>query len=224
MDIKENIIKIRKQLPEHVSLIAVSKFHSEDEIMQAYEAGQRSFGENHAQEISKKYADLPKDIQWHFIGHLQTNKVKYIVPFVHMIHSVDSVKLLKEINKEAGKNGRVVNCLLQIHIAEEETKFGFTPEECIDLCRHVNFSDYANVRICGLMGMATNTDDTEEIRKEFKTLKALLSELKETCFSSSAEFKELSMGMSEDYKIAIEEGSTMVRVGSKIFGERIYNK
>lgn len=224
INIKENLRQIRSSIPENVTLIAVSKFHPEEDVMQAYEAGQRHFGENHAQEVTRKYNNLPKDIVWHFIGHLQTNKVKYIAPYIYMIHSVDSVKLLSEINKEAKKNDRVIKCLLQMHIANEETKFGFTPDECTSMLESSNMANFPNVCICGVMGMATNTDDEEEVAREFKTLHNVFLSLKEKFFKDSPDFKEISMGMSGDYHIAIREGSTMVRIGSNIFGERIYNK
>lgn len=224
INIKENLRQIRNGIPENVTLIAVSKFHPEEDVMQAYEAGQRHFGENHAQEVTRKYNNLPKDIVWHFIGHLQTNKVKYIAPYIYMIHSVDSMKLLSEINKEARKNDRVIKCLLQMHIANEETKFGFTPDECISMLESINMADFPNVCICGVMGMATNTDDEEEVAHEFRNLHNVFLSLKEKFFKDSPDFKEISMGMSGDYHIAIQEGSTMVRIGSNIFGERIYNK
>lgn len=224
INIKENLAQVRNSIPANITLVAVSKFHPEEDIMQAYEAGQRHFGENHAQEVTRKYNNLPKDIIWHFIGHLQTNKVKYIAPYIYMIHSVDSLKLLSEIDKEARKNDRVIKCLLQIHIANEETKFGFTIEECISMLDGLNVSDFPNISLCGVMGMATNTADKEEVAHEFKTLHNVFLSLKEKYFKNSPDFKEISMGMSGDYQIAVQEGSTIVRIGSNIFGERIYNK
>jgi pyridoxal phosphate enzyme (YggS family) len=188
--------------------------------MEAYNSGQRIFGENKVQELVSKYETLPNDIQWHMIGHLQTNKVKYIAPFVNLIHAVDSYKLLETINKEALKNNRVIDCLLQIHIAKEESKFGFDETELFAMFTKSDYSNLNNVRICGLMGMATFSDDTNLVRSEFKYLSKLLNKLKSSTFYNSSYFKELSMGMSDDYTIAIEEGSTMVRIGSDIFGNR----
>lgn len=224
MDILENIIKIKNSIPENVKLIAVSKFKSVEDIQAAYDAGQRCFGENKAQEMSAKYPQLPQDIEWHFIGHLQTNKVKYIVPFVTLIHSVDNYNLLKIINKEAIKNNRIIDCLLQFHIAEEETKFGFNFQEVEEMLKDEQFKTLQNIRICGVMGMATFTDDQPEIRKEFSSLKSMFYKLKIKYFAEKSYFKELSMGMSDDYLLAIEEGSTMIRVGSAIFGARNYQK
>ena len=187
-----------------------------------YFTGQRIFGESKVQEMTQKYESLPKDIEWHFIGHLQTNKIKYIAPYVSLIHGVDSYKLLVEINKQAAKAGRIIPCLLQIHIAQEETKFGFSIDECREMLQEEDWKSLANVRISGVMGMATNTDDEEEISKEFDTLACFFQEIKETYFPDSPTFKEISMGMSDDYPLAIEKGSTLIRVGSKIFGERHY--
>ena len=214
MPISSNIASIRANIPEGVTLICVSKFHSVEAIMQAYEAGERDFGESRVQELLPKYEALPKDIRWHFIGHLQTNKVKQIVPFVHMIHSVDSVRLLETINKEAEKIGRRIKVLLEVHVAKEETKSGFTPEELSTF--NFQHSTFNYVEICGLMGMATNTDDEQEWRRCFCEIKSLASQL------STLNTKQLSMGMSDDYLVAIEEGSTMVRIGSTIFGSRGY--
>lgn len=222
--ISEQIKSIKASLPEGVRLIAVSKFHPNEAILEAYEAGQRLFGENHVQELTAKQESLPADIEWHFIGHLQTNKVKYVAPFVSLIHGIDTPKLLKVVDKEGAKVGRVIPCLLQIHIATEETKFGFSREECLEMLSSDILTELQHVQICGLMGMATNTDDEVQIRKEFHTLRALFEELKETYFMDAPAFKELSMGMSDDYPIAIEEGSTLIRVGTKIFGERDYSK
>ena len=190
--------------------------------MEAYELGERIFGESKAQELCRKQKELPKDISWHFIGHLQTNKVKYIVPFVDLIHGVDSFKLLAEINKQASKVNRKVNCLLQMHIAQEETKFGFDAQELRALLKNEHWKRYTHVSICGLMGMATCTDDTEQVRQEFKNLKRIFDAIKEEFFSTDNAFKDLSMGMSDDYRVAIGEGSTLVRVGSAVFGCRVY--
>lgn len=222
--ISEQIKSIQASLPEGVRLIAVSKFHPNEAILEAYEAGQRLFGENHVQELTAKHESLPNDIEWHFIGHLQTNKVKYIAPFVSLIHGIDTPKLLRVVDKEGTKVGRIIPCLLQIHIATEETKFGFSREECLEMLSSGILSELQHVQICGLMGMATNTDDEEQIRKEFHTLHSLYEELKTSYFKDVPSFKELSMGMSDDYPIAIEEGSTLIRVGTKIFGERDYSK
>jgi len=220
MSIAANLEKLYASLPPHAKLVAVSKFKPVSDILDAHSAGQKVFGENRVQELTDKQPQLPADIEWHMIGHLQTNKVKYITPFVHMIHGVDSFKLLKEIDKQAAKAGRVQNCLLQVHIAQEETKFGFNEAEIEEMLNSTEFANMKNVTICGLMGMATLTDNTNQIRNEFRGLKQLHDRLKSRYFSTYPEFKELSMGMSGDYQIAIEEGSTMVRVGSAIFGER----
>ena len=213
-NIPENISNIRRHIPENVTFVCVSKFHPVEAITQAYEAGERDFGESRVQELLPKYEALPKDIRWHFIGHLQTNKVKQIVPFVHMIHSVDSLRLLETINKEAEKIQRRVKVLLEVHVAKEETKSGFTPEELSTL--NIQHSTFNYVEICGLMGMATNTYDEAEWRRCFREIKSLASQL------STLNTKQLSMGMSDDYLVAIEEGSTMVRIGSTIFGSRGY--
>ena len=220
--IQEEIKRIQAELPKSVRLVAVSKFHPVEALQEAYEAGQRIFGESKVQEMTQKYESLPKDIEWHFIGHLQTNKIKYIAPYVSLIHGVDSYKLLVEINKQAAKAGRIIPCLLQIHIAQEETKFGFSIDECREMLQEEDWKSLVNVRISGVMGMATNTDDEEEISKEFDTLACFFQEIKETYFPDSPTFKEISMGMSDDYPLAIEKGSTLIRVGSKIFGERHY--
>ena len=224
MTIKEEIAKITAELPKGVRLIAVSKFHPADAVMEAYEAGQRLFGENKVQEMVAKQEVLPKDIEWHFIGHLQTNKVKYIAPFVAMIHSIDSLHLLTEVNRQAEKVGRVINVLLQIHIAHEETKFGMTFDECRALLNEGTWKQLNHVRICGLMGMATFTDDMGQVEREFTGLQAFFEELKGNWFADDTAFKELSMGMTDDYPIAIRHGSTFVRIGTLIFGERNYNK
>lgn len=219
MNITANLQQIKASIPEHVTLVAVSKTKPNEAILEAYQAGQRIFGENKVQELTEKHESLPKDIEWHMIGHLQSNKVKYIAPFVSLIHGVDSFKLLKEINKRAAQNERVINCLLQIHIAEEDTKFGFDEKEVIELIKSEAFQHLKNIKVVGLMGMATFTDDENQIRKEFKSLKNLFDKLQ----ISNHQFQILSMGMSGDYQIAIEEGSTMIRVGSSIFGERNYH-
>lgn len=218
--IEEQIHAIKKQLPEHVTLIAVSKTKPVNAIQEAYNAGQRHFGENKVQEMTDKQALLPKDIKWHLIGHLQTNKVKYIAPFVSLIHSVDSIKLLREINNQAMKNQRVIDCLLQFHIAQEETKFGLSEKEVIALLESEEYRSMHNIRIAGVMGMASFTEDLNTIHSEFRQLRSYFDELKNKYFSLQNSFSEVSMGMSGDYKIAIEEGSTMVRVGSSIFGSR----
>ena len=222
--VKENLETVRKTIPSGVLLVAVSKTKPVEDIQEAYDAGQRVFGENHALEMRDKHEVLPKDIDWHFIGHLQTNKIKYIIQFAKLIHSIDTFNLLQAVNKEAAKHCRVVDCLLQFHIAEEETKFGLSMEEAEEILNSDIFKAMKNVRICGVMGMATNTDNMSQVRKEFKHLKEIFTTLKSKYFASCEWFKEISMGMSHDYSIAIEEGSTMVRVGSKIFGERNYNK
>lgn len=220
--IQNNLNEIRATIPDGVTLVAVSKFHPAEAIREAYQSGQRVFGESKVQELIAKENALPKDIEWHFIGHLQTNKVKFIAPFIAMIHSVDSFRLLLEINKAAAKENRVIDVLLQIHIASEQTKFGFSPEEVITLLTNHPLSQWTNVRIRGLMGMATFTENTSQIRNEFKNLCALFEQLKTRFFVNEPSFNELSFGMSDDYKIAIEEGSTMVRIGSSIFGIRNY--
>lgn len=202
------------------TLVAVSKTKPVEAIMDLYSSGQRDFGENKVQELREKQAVLPGDIRWHLIGHLQTNKVKYIVPWIHLVHSADSLELLKEINKQAEKNGRVIDCLLQIFIAAEETKFGLNREELFELLNSESVKQLNYIRICGLMGMATNTDNFNQVRNEFRGLKNLFDELKRIYFADAEYFKEISMGMSSDYKIAIEEGATIVRIGSLLFGER----
>lgn len=222
--ISEEIKRIKAKLPAGIQLIAVSKFHPAEAVMEAYDAGQRLFGENKVQEMTAKYEVLPKDIEWHFIGHLQTNKVKYIAPFVAMIHSIDSLHLLKEVDRQAEKTGRVIDVLLQIHIAHEETKFGMTFDECRDLLKEGTWKQLKHVRICGLMGMATYTEDMQQVEHEFASLQAFFEEVKTNWFEGETAFKELSMGMTEDYPIAIQHGSTFVRIGTQIFGERNYNK
>lgn len=220
MSVKDNLYSIRQHIPEEVSLVCVSKFHPDEDILEAYKAGERVFGESKVQELCGKYERLPKDIRWHFIGHLQSNKIKYIVPFVELIHGVDSYRLLVEIDKQAAKAGRKVNCLLQVHIAMEETKFGFSEAELREFLSGNDWRNLEHVSICGLMGMATYTDNREQIGHEFRTLKTLFDQLKESYFKEDKHFAEISMGMSDDYQLAIAEGSTMVRVGSSIFGAR----
>ena len=220
MNIADNLQQVLNELPEGVRLVAVSKFHPNEAIEEAYRSGQRVFGESKVQEMTAKYESLPKDIEWHFIGHLQTNKIKYIVPYVALIHGIDSYKLLVEVNKQAEKAGKVVNCLLQLHIAEEETKFGFSFDECRDMLAEGEWKTLSNIQLCGLMGMATNTDDNEQIKKEFCSLSSFFKEVKDSWFADTEAFRELSMGMSHDYHQAIAAGSTLIRVGSKIFGDR----
>lgn len=222
MDIQKQLKEVLSDLPDGVRLVAVSKFHPAEAIQTAYEAGQRIFGESREQELSAKQAQLPADIEWHFIGHLQTNKVKYIAPYIAMIHAVDTYKLLAEIDRQAAKAGRIIPCLLEIHIAQEASKYGFTFEACREMLRSEPWQSLQHVRIAGVMGMATNTDDEAQIRQEFASLRAFADELKESFFAGNADFREVSMGMSHDYRLAVAEGSTLVRVGSKIFGERIY--
>src|ERR1700722_6183627 len=222
MSIADNIKRLKKETsPINVTLIAVSKTKPVEEVQQAYEAGQRLFGENMVQEMVEKYEALPKDIQWHLIGHLQSNKVKYIAPFISMIQSVDSLKLLEEINKHAEKNKRVIDCLLQVYIADEETKFGLGFDEIVELLRAEEFLRLKSVRIRGLMGIATNTDNEKQLKDEFYELRTFFDGIKQSFFRKDEAFDTLSMGMSSDYKIAIEQGSTMVRLGSTIFGQRV---
>lgn len=222
--VKENLEKIRQTLKEGVRLVAVSKYHPIADLQEAYDAGQRIFGESHVQELQGKYEALPKDIEWHFIGHLQTNKVKYIAPYVALIHSVDTVKLLNEINKQAQKHNRQIDCLLQLHIAQEETKFGFTPDELMQQLSAFDPSQMPGVRIVGIMCMASNTDDEQQIEKEFVLARQCFEQIRNTFFADKEYFKEISMGMSGDYLIAQRCGSTLVRVGSSIFGMRNYNR
>lgn len=218
--INENINSINALLPKNVKLIAVSKTHGAEVVLKAYEAGQRVFGENKVQELVPKYEALPKDIEWHLIGHLQKNKVKYIAPFVSLIHSVDSIELLEEINKQAVKCSKVVSCLFQIHIAQEETKFGLNEEELMSLINNGDIEKLKNIKILGLMGMATNTTDSTLISKEFEYINSLFNKLKNYNLPPNMNMTELSIGMSSDFKIAVEHGATMVRVGSLIFGNR----
>ena len=220
MTISENFYKIKTSLPSHVTLVVITKTQPPEYIMEVYNCGHRIFGENKVQEMLDKYEQLPKDIEWHLVGHLQTNKVKYIAPFVSLIHSVDSLKLLQEINKQAKKYNRIINCLLQIHIAIEETKFGLDINEAKQLFQSEELKQLQNIRITGLMGMATNTDKKEQIAQEFKLLKVFFDSIKNFSPLSTFQPTTLSMGMSSDYPIAIEEGSNMIRVGSSIFGQR----
>lgn len=220
--ISDQIKIITETLPDGVELVAVSKFHPVEALKEAYDAGQRIFGESRVQEISQKRLLMPDDVQWHFIGHLQTNKVRQLVPYVSLIHSVDSIKLLESINAESARIGRVVDVLLQLHVAQEETKFGFTCEDCVDLVDKGVLDRLPNVRVCGVMGMATNTDDMGKVREEFKSIKNVFDTLKQRYFADKPYFKEISMGMSDDYHIAMEEGSTLVRIGTTIFGSRGY--
>ena len=218
--IELNLKHIKSLIPNHIQLVAVSKTKPPELILEAYQAGQRVFGENKAQELAEKHDKLPKDIDWHFIGHLQKNKVKYIAPFVQLIHAVDSLSLLKTINKEAIKNNRTINVLLQFHIANEQSKFGLNFNEAELILRSPEFTELNNIKIIGVMGMATFTDNSTQVKKEFKHLNKIFSQIKTKYFFDDKTFKEISMGMSGDYSIAIKEGSTMIRVGSSIFGNR----
>lgn len=222
MSIQQNLNHIKSTLPEDVTLVAVSKTKPVGDLMEAYQAGQRTFGENKIQEMADKYSEMPKDIEWHMIGHVQRNKVKYMSSFVSLIHGVDSMKLLKEINKQAKKHNRIINCLLQIKIASEDSKFGINYEDASDIIQSEAFSELKNIKITGLMGMATFTDDLDQVKKEFNLLKSTFSDLKHLK-SYNCELQIISMGMSGDYKLAINCGSTMVRVGSSIFGSRNYS-
>ena len=221
-DVRENLHEVLRHLPEGVRLVAISKYHPNEYIEAAYAEGHRIFGESHEQELRQKHETLPKDIQWHFIGHLQTNKVKYIAPYVTMIEAVDSLRLLKEIDKQAAKCERVIDVLLELHIAEEETKYGLTPEGLRELLAAGEWRSMEHVRICGLMMMASNVDDEEQIRSEFRLAKSLFDEVKAQYFADCDYFCERSWGMSHDYLLAVQEGSTMVRVGTTIFGPRVY--
>ncbi|WP_447636693.1 YggS family pyridoxal phosphate-dependent enzyme [Flavobacterium microcysteis] len=220
MSIKNNLLEIKSALPDHVTLVAVSKTKPVADLMEAYEAGQRVFGENKIQEMVEKFEQMPKDIEWHMIGHVQTNKVKFMASFVSLVHGVDSSRLLEEINKQALKNNRIIDCLLQVHIAEEETKFGLNESELNELLQSDAFAQLKNIKIKGLMGMATFTDDQNQIRKEFNHLKSIFDRLTPSQKADNCEMKILSMGMSGDYQLAIDCGSTMVRIGSSIFGTR----
>ena len=221
-DVKSNLRAVLEQLPEQVRLVAVSKFHPDEYIMAAYEEGQRIFGESHEQELKRKQESLPKDIEWHFIGHLQTNKVKYIAPYISMIEAVDSLKLLREIDKQAAKYDRTIDVLLELHIAEEETKYGLTLDACRELLRDGEWRQLQHVRICGLMMMASNVEDTEQIRSEMMLASNFFDEVKSEFFADDPAFKERSWGMSHDFPIAVECHSTMVRIGTTIFGPRVY--
>ena len=220
MSIAQNLAEVKATLPDHVTLVAVSKTKPNEVLLEAYKAGQRYFGENKVQEMAAKAEVLPKDIQWHYIGHVQTNKIKYMAPFVHLVHGVDREKVLKELNKEAAKNNRIIDCLLQVFIAKEETKFGFDADEIKTLFSENLTETYPNLRVRGLMGMATFTDNQEQVRLEFRGLAQLYNELTTNFKSQTSNFKFLSMGMSGDYQIAIEEGSNLVRIGTAIFGSR----
>lgn len=220
MSIKDNLLHIKQSLPPQVILVAVSKTKPVSDLMEAYETGQRIFGENKIQEMTDKYEQMPKDIEWHMIGHVQTNKVKYMAPFVSMVHGVDSLKLLKEIDKQAQKNNRVINCLLQMHIAEEETKFGMDETELNELLASEEFKQMQNIKVTGLMGMATFTEDENQIKKEFTHLKTIFDNVRQKPETLNLKPQTLSMGMSGDYKLAIACGSTMIRVGSSVFGHR----
>ncbi len=220
MSISENYYHLHAKLASRATLVAISKNKSNEEIMQLYDCGHRIFGENKVQELTAKHESLPQDIQWHMVGHLQSNKVKYIAPFVDMIHSIDSLKLLKLVNKEAKKHQRIISCLLQLHIAEEDTKYGLSVEEACELLESDASKAMKNIAIRGLMGMATFTDDAAQVHKEFKHLKGSFDKIKASYFKDDSSFCELSMGMSDDYLIGLDEGSTMVRIGSALFGER----
>lgn len=222
--IAENIAKIRAELPEGVRLIAVSKLKPVEDIQEAYAAGQRLFGENYATELRDKHPQLPNDIEWHFIGHLQGKQLKYYIPFVSMIHGVDSIEHLEEVEKAAAKVGRTVDVLLQVHVAQEETKFGFLPEELENLDNLVFLGNLEHTRICGVMGMASHTEDEARVRADFRAIRAIFDHLKAGPFAGHPEFKEISMGMSHDWRIAVEEGSTLIRLGTSIFGPRDYSK
>ena len=221
-DVKGHLHEVLDVLPEGVRLVAISKYHPNEYILAAYEEGQRIFGESHEQELRQKHESLPKDIEWHFIGHLQTNKVKYIAPYVSMVEAVDSLKLLREINKQAEKCGRVINVLLELHIAEESTKYGLTLEACRQLLDAGEWRPMQNVRICGLIMMASFVDDQEQIRREMLTARDFFDEVKSRYFADDPAFCERSWGMSDDYPIALDTGSTMVRIGTAIFGPRVY--
>lgn len=222
--IADNLIKIQQNIPDNVTLVAVSKTKPKEMIQECYDVGHRDFGENKVQDLVDKFESLPKDINWHFIGHLQTNKVKYIAPFIYLLHGVDSEKLLKQVNKEGEKNNRVINCLLQVRIAQEETKFGLLQDELHQLLDSKILASLPYVKVIGLMGMASFTEDESQVAREFGELKDYFNQIKSLYFKDIEDFKQLSMGMSGDYELAISNGSTMIRVGSSIFGERIYKK
>ncbi|MBO4906709.1 MAG: YggS family pyridoxal phosphate-dependent enzyme [Bacteroidaceae bacterium] len=220
--IADQIARITSELPANCRLVAVSKFHPAEALMEAYSAGQRIFGESHVQELQAKHEALPSDIEWHFIGHLQTNKVKYIAPYVSLIHAVDTPKLLQEIEKQGAKVGRRISCLLELHVAEEESKYGFSPEECLEYLASGEWRQLAHVQIAGLMCMATNTDDESRIDRDFELARHTFDEARNRFFPDDPAFCELSMGMSHDYKLALRHGATLVRIGTTIFGERVY--
>lgn len=220
MSIKANIEKLRKEVPEHVKIVAVSKFHPSEMIREAYDCGHKFFGESRVQEVIEKQPELPSDIEWHFIGSLQRNKVKFIAPFVTLVHSLDSERLMQTIETQAAANNRVISCLLQLHVADEDTKSGFSPDECCQFLADGKWRECKHVQLAGVMGMATFTDDMEQVRSEFRQIKSLFDEFKQQYFAEDENFKEISMGMSGDYPIAIEEGSTIIRVGTLIFGGR----
>ncbi|MGI6048609.1 MAG: YggS family pyridoxal phosphate-dependent enzyme [Petrimonas sp.] len=220
MSVKANIDKLRESVPANVKIVAVSKFHSNDEILEVYNDGQLLFGESRVQELIVKQPTLPADIKWHFVGSLQRNKVKFIAPFIHLIHSLDSERLMREIEKQAAVNNRKISCLLQLHVADEETKSGFSPDECRQFLAEGKWRECKHVQLAGVMGMATFTEEMEQVRGEFRLIKSLFDEFKSQHFSNDDNFKEISMGMSGDYPIAIEEGATIIRVGTLIFGER----
>ena len=222
MSITTNLQKIQDEISTNAKVVAISKFHSTDDINEAYKAGHRIFGESRAQEIVPKYEELPKDIEWHFVGHLQSNKIKDIAPFISLIHSVDSFRLLRNINRHAKNNERVIPCLLQLHIAKEESKYGFTYDECREMLAKGEWRKFSNIQIAGVMGMASFTENQEIVKSEFIGLKEFYEEIKNDFFAEEPSFKEISMGMSQDYPIAVAEGSTLVRIGSKIFGNRDY--
>jgi len=222
MGVAENLQKIQNQIPPHVTLVAVSKTKPDELIMEAYSSGHRDFGENKVQDLARKAERLPGDIRWHMIGHLQSNKVKYMASFVHLVHGVDSFKLLNVINKEAAKHNRVIDCLMQVRIAREQTKFGFSRDELLEVVQSDSFGELENVRIRGVMGMATYNENSGQIREEFRHLKRIFDELRTGVFSKNKSFDQLSFGMSADYQLAVDEGSTMVRIGSLIFGARNY--
>lgn len=220
MSVKANIDELRKTVPQHVKIVAVSKFHPADEILDAYHSGQFIFGESRVQELTDKQPALPADVEWHFVGSLQRNKMKFIAPFISLIHSLDSERLMREIEKQAAANNRKIACLLQLHVADEETKSGFSPDECRRFLAEGKWRECNHVQFAGVMGMATYTDDLEQVRREFRLIKSLFDEFKQQYFAEDEHFKEISMGMSGDYAIAVEEGATIIRVGTLIFGER----
>jgi hypothetical protein len=221
MNIARNLAELRRAVPNHVKIIAVSKTKPVNLLQAAYDAGQRAFGENYVQELVEKHTELPSDIEWHFIGHLQTNKVKNIAPFVSYIHAVDSEKLLREIDKQAEKNNRIIHCLLQFHIADEDSKFGFQLHNYLEVIKAIPFDEFKNIKICGVMGMASFVQNQLQIENEFSTLRNIFHQLKNEIFAQNDDFKELSMGMSGDWPLAVDKGSTMIRIGSSLFGSRI---